>query len=56
MLIVVTDPKGVPVDNLLPVAIRREYGDLAFQPTRGPGEYYVYFLPYEGPGARTTRA
>jgi len=48
--IVVTDPKGVPVDNLLRVAINREYGDLVFQPIGGPGEYDVYYMPFVGSG------
>ena len=48
--IVVTDPKGVPVDNLLRVVVNREYGDLVFQPIGGPGEYDVYDMPYEGSG------
>jgi Glycoside hydrolase 123, N-terminal domain len=34
------------VANVARVAITRAYGDLAFQPTAGAGDYFVYFLPY----------
>jgi hypothetical protein len=28
--------------------LTREAGDIAFQPIAGPGEYFVYYMPYEG--------
>jgi hypothetical protein len=34
------------VMNVARLAITREQGDLAFQPTSGAGEYWIYFLPY----------
>ena len=47
--IIVVDAKaGSRIANFFPVNITREAGDLVFQPTSGPGEYYIYFLPYEG--------
>ncbi|MGE5092917.1 MAG: glycoside hydrolase domain-containing protein [Bacillota bacterium] len=46
--IIVRTAGGERVTNLLPLAINREYGDLAFEPSAGPGEYFVYYLPYQG--------
>ena len=39
---------GERVSNLLALEINREYGDLAFEPIAGSGEYYLYYLPYQG--------
>jgi hypothetical protein len=33
------------VRNVVRLEINREFGDLAFQPVSGPGEYQVYYLP-----------
>lgn len=46
--LIVTAPGGERVTNLLTLELNREYGDLAFEPSAGPGEYYVYYLPYQG--------
>jgi hypothetical protein len=36
------------VRNVARMEITREFGDLVFQPVSGPGDYYVYYLPYTG--------
>jgi len=46
--IVITDARGNRVRNVARLEIHREYGDLIFQPISGPGDYYIYFLPYTG--------
>lgn len=35
------------LENVLPVDIQREYGDLVFQPATAPGDYYIYYMPFE---------
>ena len=46
---------GKPVGNVLKPMITAERGDIIFQPTSGPGEYAVYFLPVSiGGGAFPT--
>ncbi len=47
-IIAVDARSGLPVSNLVRVSITREAGDLLFQPVSGPGDYYVYYLPYTG--------
>ncbi|MCD6350592.1 MAG: carbohydrate-binding family 9-like protein [Armatimonadetes bacterium] len=37
---------GERVLNVVRVSITQEAGDLVFQPPTVPGEYYVYYLPY----------
>jgi len=45
----VVDAKtGQRVLNVQRGSITRESGDIAFEPTSGPGEYYVYYLRYTG--------
>ena len=45
--IMIVDAKsGQIVNNVLPVTINREFGDILFQPVTIPGEYYVYYLKY----------
>lgn len=45
----VVDAKtGQRVLNVLSGSITRESGDIAFEPTSGPGEYYVYYMRYTG--------
>ncbi len=41
-------PAGTRIANLYRRSITREFGDLAFQPVDGPGDYYLYYLPYRG--------
>ena len=46
-LIIIRDARtNARVMNVARLAITREQGDLAFQPTSGAGDYWVYFLPY----------
>jgi hypothetical protein len=47
-LTVVDAHTGLQIRNLVLVHIGRDNGDLLFQPQSGPGEYYVYYLPYKG--------
>src|SRR5574338_269759 len=46
--IMVTNAAGRRVTNAVPIEIIRERGTLAFEPSSGAGEYYVYFQPYKG--------
>ncbi len=36
--------------NVIRLTINREYGELIFQPTAGPGIYYFYYLPFKSSG------
>jgi hypothetical protein len=46
--IVVTTTSGLRVSNVVPIDLTRERGILAFEPSAGAGEYFVYFMPYTG--------
>jgi hypothetical protein len=46
--IVVTAASGLRARNVAVGELTREAGDLAFEPNAGPGEYFVYYMPYEG--------
>jgi len=46
-LIIVEARTGNLVRFVLAPEILREYGDIVFQPLTAPGDYYVYYLPYE---------
>lgn len=41
---------GARVTNVVRVNVTRAAGDLVFQPVTAPGEYAVYYLPYDPPG------
>jgi hypothetical protein len=41
---------GTVVKNLVCLGINREFGELVFQPQQGPGDYFLYYLPTDGPG------
>jgi hypothetical protein len=46
--IIVVDAKTqARVKFILAADIQREYGDIIFQPSTAPGDYYVYYMPYE---------
>ncbi|MCX7425903.1 MAG: DUF6067 family protein [Planctomycetia bacterium] len=45
-IIVMDAATGNRVANVAAVDLRREYGDLVFQPPTAPGEYDVYYLPH----------
>ncbi len=49
------DPAGRRIDDLVRIAIGREEGLLAFRPAAGPGEYFVYYLPYVSSGRNYPR-
>jgi hypothetical protein len=34
------------IENVLPLTINREFGDILFQPKTTPGKYYVYYLKH----------
>ena len=51
-LILADAKSGTRIRNVLAVAINREFGDVVFQPAAGPGEYYVYYMPYRLTGSR----
>jgi len=45
--IIIVDAKtGKQINNVLPVNINREFGEILFQPVTTPGEYYVYYLKH----------
>lgn len=43
----VTDPTGARVMDAVAIRIERESGDVVFRAAT-PGDYYVYYLPYQG--------
>jgi len=48
--LIVTDDDDRPIDNVVRRSIDRESGEIAFEPTAGPGEYHVYYLPWVSEG------
>jgi len=46
--IIVQSAAGLPVTNVVPLAITRETGEVAFEPAAGAGDYFIYYLPYRG--------
>ncbi|MCK4646138.1 MAG: hypothetical protein KAU46_07785, partial [Candidatus Aminicenantes bacterium] len=49
--VIIVDAKtGDKIKNIFRIEINREFGDLVFQPKTVPGEYYVYYLPFEMKG------
>ncbi len=46
----VTDAADERIRNVIPVTIRREYGDVVFEPAKGAGLYHVYYMPYRNEG------
>jgi hypothetical protein len=49
-VIIVDAASGKRVLNVLRAGITTAAGDLLFQPTTAPGEYFVYYLPYQTRG------
>lgn len=47
-IVVVAAATGARVANVMAVAVNREVGDVVFEPAAGPGDYYIYYLPYQG--------
>jgi len=51
--VMVCDAKsGGRLKNLYVVDIKRESGEIIFEPASGPGDYYIYFMPYQLTGGR----
>ena len=50
-LILVDAATGKPVRNVVPIRVVREAGDIVFQATSGPGEYDLYYLPFQTSGS-----
>ncbi len=46
-ILIVDAATGKTVENVARVRIERESADLVFQPATAPGEYFVYYAPYE---------
>jgi len=44
-IFVVDAATGKPVENVVPVTVGREYGELVFGPVTSPGTYFIYYLP-----------
>jgi hypothetical protein len=49
-IIVVDAATNHRILNVLPGDIRREYGEIFFEPISGAGTYYVYYMPYKNEG------
>src|ERR1022692_3524876 len=47
-ILVISARTETRVRNVARVDVNREYGDLVFQPVAGPGDYWLYYLPYTG--------
>ena len=48
LVLVVAAGTGERVANAIRATISREHGDVVFQPAAGPGEYWIYWMPYQG--------
>ena len=46
--LIVTDDHGIRIANLISVRVTRDSGDVIFEPVRGVGDYFLYYLPYAG--------
>ena len=44
-VLVVNASTGKELANVVPIHVRREYGDIVFQPVADSPEYHVYYLP-----------
>ncbi len=47
-IIVLDASTGKRIANVARIAITQDAGDIVFQPVSGPGDYDIYFMPYEG--------
>jgi len=50
-VIVFDATSGKTVSNTFPELIKREFGDIVFQPSSGPGVYLVYYMPFKQTGS-----
>ena len=46
--VIVTDANGQRVTNVVSLTMRRDMGDIVFEPASGSGTYYIYYMPYAG--------
>lgn len=46
--VIVTTSTGRRVGNAVVIEATRERGLVAFEPAAGAGDYYIYFMPYQG--------
>ncbi len=46
--LIITNEKGVAVQNIYRIEINREFGHFIFQPNSGIGKYFVYYYPWKG--------
>ncbi|MCI0499382.1 MAG: DUF6067 family protein [Planctomycetales bacterium] len=44
--VILTDSTGRRIKNIVPYIFNRESGDFIFEPAAGPGDYYLYYMPY----------
>ncbi len=49
-IILIDAHTGQQIRNLFRAHINREFGDIIFQPHTIPGDYYVYYIPFEMEG------
>ena len=49
-VVIVDAATGLRVANVARIAVTRESGTLAFQPATVPGDYFVYYLPFQMTG------
>ncbi|WP_346238152.1 glycoside hydrolase domain-containing protein [Niabella insulamsoli] len=49
-IIIVGKDAPQPVSNFKIIAASNESGNILFQPSAGPGDYYVYYMPYKNEG------
>jgi hypothetical protein len=49
-IILVDAASTAEIKNVVRVEINREFGELVFQPSSGTGDYWVYYMPNQGPG------
>jgi hypothetical protein len=47
-IVVVAAATGERVANVARIELTREAGDVVFQPVAGPGDYWLYWMPYQG--------
>ena len=51
--VILMDAKtGSRIANILVRSVGRESGEFVFQPASGPGDYFLYFMPYRLTGSR----
>ena len=46
--LIITNSRGQRISNVAALRVRRDSGDVVFEPTGGAGDYFLYYLPYAG--------